>query len=185
MTSKDIYFTPTYLYIKRHSVTGKLYFGKTIRDPETYFGSGLHWKRHIEKHGKDHVETLWYCLFIDKESCPEFALNFSEQRQIVESKEWLNVKPENGLDGCAPGSTWKCSLNAKKNFRISNGGANNSQYGTDKSGNKNPMFGRSVVFDLVDHRVKTIDSDEFRQFKNVKYVGANSSIAKKYKLLQS
>lgn len=52
-------YTPTYLYIKQHTITGKLYFGKTIKDPEKYMGSGTHWKRHINKHGKEHVETLW------------------------------------------------------------------------------------------------------------------------------
>lgn len=55
--------------------------------------------RHIEKHGTEHVETLWYCLFLDKESCTEFALKFSDQQNIVESEDWLNLKPENGLDG--------------------------------------------------------------------------------------
>lgn len=96
-------YTPTYLYIKQHSVTGKLYFGKTTRDPKKYLGSGTHWGRHIKKHGKEHVETLWYCLFFDKEIISEFALIFSEQQNIVESSDWLNIIPENGLDGAPPG----------------------------------------------------------------------------------
>ena len=36
-------FSPTYLYIKQHSVTGKLYFGKTSKPypyVENYLGSG-------------------------------------------------------------------------------------------------------------------------------------------------
>lgn len=96
-------FKPTYLYIKQHSVTGKLYFGKTTRDPETYKGSGKHWLRHIKKHGTGHVITVWYCLFLDQESCTGFALNFSKQHRIVESSEWLNLCEENGLDGGVPG----------------------------------------------------------------------------------
>jgi hypothetical protein len=92
-----------YLYIKQHSVTGKLYFGKTTRDPEKYSGSGKHWVRHISKHGKEHVVTLWYCLFLDQESCTEFALNFSSHQNIVESSEWLNLQLENGLDGAPIG----------------------------------------------------------------------------------
>lgn len=101
MTSKSIYgsFKPTYLYIKQHAVTGKLYFGKTIRDPEKYLGSGKHWVRHIKKHGVEHVETLWYCLFLDEESIKEFALNFSNQQNVVESEDWLNLTPESGIDG--------------------------------------------------------------------------------------
>jgi len=98
-----IKFTPTYLYIKQHTITGKMYFGKTIDDPEKYPGSGTHWKDHIKKHGKEHVETIWYCLFFDKETISEFALKCSTQWNIVESKEWLNKIPENGLDGGCPG----------------------------------------------------------------------------------
>jgi len=108
-------FEPTFLYIKQHSVTRKLYFGKTKYNPAKYLGSGLHWKNHIKKHGKEHVVTLWYCLFLDQESCTEFALNFSTQHCIVESEEWLNLKPENGLDGgcitgLIPWNKGKCNI---------------------------------------------------------------------------
>ena len=95
-------FLPTYLYIKRHSVTGKLYFGKTTLSHTrmlSYRGSGDYWKDHIRKHGTEHVETVWYCLFYEKEECEKFALNFSTNQNIVESKGWANFKPENGLDG--------------------------------------------------------------------------------------
>lgn len=74
---------PTYLYIKRHRVTGKLYFGKTIKNPEMYTGSGTRWLNHINYHGKEHVDTLWYCLFLDEESISEFALSFSKNNDIV------------------------------------------------------------------------------------------------------
>ena len=96
-------FKPTYLYIKQHSLTGKLYFGKTTRNPETYLGSGIRWKRHIKEHGKEHVVTLWYCLFLDQESCTEFASMYSKQENIVESTNWLNLQEENGMDGHPPG----------------------------------------------------------------------------------
>ena len=96
-------FTPTFLYIKQHSVTGKLYFGKTVKDPEVYMGSGKHWTSHIKKHGREHIITLWYSLFLDRESCTQFALMFSEHQRIVESADWLNLMPENGLDGGCPG----------------------------------------------------------------------------------
>lgn len=93
-------FKPTYLYIKCHSITGKLYFGKTECDNVLqYLGSGKTWTRHIHKHGKEHVITLWYCLFYDKESIQEFALNFSAQENIVESKLWANLRFETGIDG--------------------------------------------------------------------------------------
>jgi len=103
MTIYSSDFKPTYLYIKQHNITGKLYFGKTIRDPEKYQGSGKHWKLHINKHGKEHIVTLWYCLFLYQEECTEFASIFSKQQNIVDSVNWLNLKDENGKDGGASG----------------------------------------------------------------------------------
>lgn len=98
-------FHPTYLYIKQHSITGKIYFGKTVKkDPVKYLGSGLHWASHIKTHGRKYVETLWYCLFHDQEEMSKFALMCSERWDIVKSDQWLNIKPETGIDGSIPGS---------------------------------------------------------------------------------
>ena len=91
-------FKPTFLYIKQHSVTGLMYFGKTIRNPETYLGSGTYWKDHVKKHGKE-VINLWYCLFHDKEECIRFALDFSKQYNIIESDVWANLCEEDGIAG--------------------------------------------------------------------------------------
>ena len=68
MTSKTIYqpIKPTYLYIKQHSITKKKYFGKTVsKDPYKYTGSGKVWNRHIKKHGKEHIDTLWVSELYD------------------------------------------------------------------------------------------------------------------------
>jgi hypothetical protein len=94
-------FQPTYLYIKRHALTGLKYFGKTISNPLKYNGSGKYWKRHIKIHGVEHIETLWYELFTDQEDCKEFALFFSEEMNIVRSEAWANFRFENGTDGGA------------------------------------------------------------------------------------
>jgi len=99
-------FLPTFLYIKQHAVTGKLYFGKTCKSHDemlAYLGSGLHWNRHLAKHGAEHVTTPWYCLFTDKDDCVSFATGFSIQENIVESKDWANLMIENGLDGSPKG----------------------------------------------------------------------------------
>ena len=65
------------LYIKTHNKTGLKYFGKTKQDPFTYKGSGLYWKRHIEKYGYD-VNTEILGTFSDKsEKLVETALKFS------------------------------------------------------------------------------------------------------------
>lgn len=92
-------FRPTFLYIKQHTVTGKMYFGKTIKDPEKYLGSGIYWKNHIHKYGKQYVVNLWYCLFLEQNECVLFANEFSRHNKIVESDLWANQIDENGLDG--------------------------------------------------------------------------------------
>lgn len=92
-------FKPTRLYIKE--LNGLKYFGKTVRkNIEKYSGSGIHWKNHIKRHGKENIKTLWISeWYYDPHELQEFALIFSEKNNIVESKEWANIKPENGLNG--------------------------------------------------------------------------------------
>ncbi len=88
-----------YLYIKQHQITKLLYFGKTVnKNPEIYKGSGLHWLRHLKKHG-NFIDTLGVWEFEDQEECTEFALKFSEENDIVNSDKWANLIYENGLDG--------------------------------------------------------------------------------------
>ena len=91
-----------YLYIKTHQITGLKYFGKTVQDdPYTYKGSGTYWKSHLKKHGNNvDTEILGY---FSEDEIEKIALKFSHDNNIVESKEWANMKPENGLDGGAYG----------------------------------------------------------------------------------
>ena len=94
-----------YLYVKQHSITGLKYFGKTEKsNPFKYLGSGKRWCRHINKHGKDHVKTIELWGFDSQELCTEFAIKFSNDNNIVESDEWANIIPENGLDGAPKGN---------------------------------------------------------------------------------
>jgi hypothetical protein len=88
-----------YLYVKTHITTGLKYFGKTTRDDyDNYTGSGKYWLRHLRKHG---FETKTELIFKheDLDIIKEFAIQYSIENNIVESKEWANLKYENGLDG--------------------------------------------------------------------------------------
>jgi hypothetical protein len=88
-----------YLYVKQHQSTGLLYFGKTTRrDPFKYKGSGTRWTKHLKKHGVD-INTIELWGFDNQEDCTRFALEFSEKHHIVESNEWANLMPENGMGG--------------------------------------------------------------------------------------
>lgn len=105
-----------YLYVKQHKSTGLRYFGKTAngRDPYTYLGSGKYWIRHVNKHGKELVETLNVWQFENEEDCSEFALKFSTDNNIVESVEWANIVPENGKDGAPVGVSGSSGMLGKK-----------------------------------------------------------------------
>lgn len=85
-----------YLYIKQHSITGLKYFGCTGNNPFSYEGSGTYWKPHIRKHGKSKIKTLEVWGFDLEDDCSEFAIKFSEDNNIVNSKEWANKIPEFG-----------------------------------------------------------------------------------------
>jgi hypothetical protein len=94
-------FKPVRLYIKQHAITGLKYFGKSVsQNIEKYNGSGTHWRRHISKHGKQYVNTIWVSeWFYKKEDIKEFAEFFSEFNDIIESSKWANLKIEDGLEG--------------------------------------------------------------------------------------
>jgi hypothetical protein len=87
------------LYIKTHNITGLRYFGKTTRkNINSYCGSGIYWQKHLKKHGKD-FSTEVVGMFEKEEEVKQFAIAFSNINNIIESKEWANLKEENGLDG--------------------------------------------------------------------------------------
>ena len=92
-------FIPTHLYIKQHAITGKLYFGKTTRNPLKYNGSGKQWKRHIRVHGTRNIITLWYQLYDNVFDLVADAISMSNGFDVVNSNSWLNLKIENGMDG--------------------------------------------------------------------------------------
>lgn len=91
-------FTPTWLYVKEHNVTGLKYLGKTTADPYTYQGSGVHWTNHIKKHGND-VTTSWAHLYNDPAILQNEALFFSKVFDVVNSSKWANLMVEDGFTG--------------------------------------------------------------------------------------
>ena len=106
-----------YLYKKTHNKTGLKYLGKTVRDPYTYKGSGTVWVPHIIEHGYDvTTEILKECN--SQEELIYWGKYYSNMWNIVESKDWANLIPENGGGPGAPP-------------------------GVDHTGKKNPMYGKN------------------------------------------
>jgi hypothetical protein len=213
MTSNNIYtpILPTYLYIKQHSVTGLKYFGKTTQDPYKYKGSGRYWTSHIKKHGRKLVNTIWVSELYNDTSISKFALSFSELFDIVESIEWANLKPEDGLDG---GSHKGINLgkihsidHRKKNgdarrgipqTEESNRKRSESSLGVSKTEShkenmKTPksqshkenisksVMGLTTVFDFIELKCVKIHRDIYQKLKGIRYVALNSFVYKEFK----
>lgn len=157
---------PTYLYIKRHIDTGMLYFGKTTKsNPLKYNGSGRHWKRHLNVHGKN-IETLWISeLFTDKDDLVEFAEFFSECFDIVKSNRWANEKPENGLDGGRePG--FKGKPNTEETRKRT----------SQRMKTKNPMFDSNI---RIKHK-EILNSESCRKKKSASKMGNKNVFGKSW-----
>lgn len=102
----------TSLYIKTHNKTGLKYFGKTIRDPFTYPGSGVHWKRHLNVHGNN-VHTVVFAWLDDvtqRALLEKIALDFSAKHDIANSDKWANQIAENGVGSGGPHKDTSCGV---------------------------------------------------------------------------
>lgn len=91
-----------YLLIKEHTYTGLKYLCKheasSFQDCEKYLGSGIYWRKHLKKHGKN-VKTT--CLFVteDKKEFSEVAKKYSLEFNVTNSNKWANLCDEEGQGG--------------------------------------------------------------------------------------
>lgn len=142
-----------YLYVKTHNQTGLKYLGKTSKNPFTYKGSGIYWKKHLLKHGNDVTTEILVECENDYE-IKKWGLYYSNLWDIVNvrnengRKIWANQKSEIG-DGTPSGKyhhlsrknpDYDCTKHPnfgkkhktptiEKN-RFSNSGINSNQYGS-------------------------------------------------------
>ena len=88
---------PVFLYMKQHNITGLLYFGRTIKEPFKYNGSGSEWSRHLTEYGND-ISTIWLRKF-ENENDPrleKMARRISNELDIIESDKFTNKVIEKG-----------------------------------------------------------------------------------------
>ena len=87
-----------YLYLKTHNKTGLKYLGQTTKNPHTYIGSGVYWRRHIATHGNDiTTEVLYETTSYDE--IKERGLYYSNLWNVVHNDSFANLIPETGSDG--------------------------------------------------------------------------------------
>ena len=103
------------LYKKTHRKTGLKYLGYTSQDPFRYIGSGKYWCRHFKLHGNE-IDTEILLQTNDKTKIKDLGLYYSNLWNIVESKEWANLKIESG-DGGAMGPLGRKKVSEKMQGR--------------------------------------------------------------------
>lgn len=104
-----------YLYKKTHTKTGLKYLGYTKNDPWKYAGSGVLWTRHLKEHG-NHVLTEVLLVCESKEEIKKSGRYYSVLWNVVESKDWANLKLEEADGGDMSGS--KVWMAGRKNPRL-------------------------------------------------------------------
>ena len=87
------------LMIKTHRDTGLKYLCYTRRkDHDEYLGSGIAWLRHLKKYGANIITEVIF-QSKDVEEFKRVAISKSKEFNVVESKEWANLKHEEGDGG--------------------------------------------------------------------------------------
>lgn len=164
-----------YLYIKQCKHCGLRYFGKTINENvDNYMGSGHYWKRHINLHGRQHVVTNQVWKFEDQLEATSFALQFSNDNNIVESKEWANIIHEDGKDG---NSSAVITDALRDKFSKANAGPNNPMYGTIwiTNGVENKKIKGTTDIPLGWEKGRHFNDELRNSFSNRSKIGQNNS----------
>jgi len=129
-----------YLYLKTHNVSGLKYLGQTKHNPFKYNGSGVVWKKHLMKYGKDiTTEILAECE--SQEEIRDIGMYYSDKWDVVNNSEFANLQEESGQ-----GATPNKPLSDQHRQSISKGMLNSEKYRNRNFGLKgkdNPMYGVS------------------------------------------
>lgn len=87
------------LLLKTHNKTGLKYLCYTQKiDHDSYPGSGVAWKAHLNEHGYD-FSTILLFETSDYDEFKRIAIQKSLEFNVVESDEWANLKLEEGDGG--------------------------------------------------------------------------------------
>jgi hypothetical protein len=127
-----------YLYVKTHNTTGLKYLGKTTKkDPHKYPGSGTVWRRHLDKHGYDYSTEI-LLETDDKSKIKDAGIYYSNLWNVVNSKEWANLKPETGDGGdMSMCQAWQEAMLKQEK----------------RTGEKNPMFNTPCYYKMSDQEI--------------------------------
>lgn len=172
-----------YLYVKTHQTTGLKYLGKTVsNDPHKYKGSGTVWKDHCKKYGYSYDTEIIF-QSDNKDEIKEKGIYYSELWNIVESKDWANLKPEE-CDGGYCANSFTPEANAKRSATLKGriitpehrkklSEANKGKYWlSDESKQRgiDKLKGRKIPKEIVEKSVQTRLKNLVRKEKSPKLI---------------
>ncbi len=177
-----------YLYIKT-SPFGLKYLGKTIKNPYKYNGSGKIWKRHLKKHNLSYLD-IHTEIVLETENISELIKvgnELSIKYDIVKSKEWANLRIENG-DG---GDTSKFIDYNNPNFHKSDRGKHLHEFSSEEERIR-IMAERTSKIDYKNpERLKKIkENTDWEKWKEsiknrkIDYVNMRRNVVNKKEILQ-
>lgn len=143
-----------YIYLTTNNVNGKKYIGMTNGNKEDYMGSGRLIEKAFKKYGKQNFSKQILVECSSEDELREAEQFFIEETNAVASDDYYNLH-EGGRGGdtgfhddtemsAVVKAGWDGYSETERLERIEN--AKSSGFGTyDKSGDNNPMHGRSAV----------------------------------------
>lgn len=109
-----------YILLKTHNKTGLQYLCKHVTSYEhscySYSGSGVYWKRHLDKHGYD-FSTVILAICETKNAAQKAGRIFSKFYDVVASKKFANLVPEDGQGG-ADVSAFRKTKSSWRGFKM-------------------------------------------------------------------
>lgn len=148
-----------FLMVKMALGTNLKYLCQTSKpDPISYKGSGLRWLKHIKKH-KSHIVTWVIESYNSKDDLKKSGIYYSDLWNIVESKDWANLKKEEGDGGGSGkiGRKWKV-----RNTSNMKGGKNRTLSTSERKRISDRMKGKNPRNLFPPTEKQTIHSKKFR-----------------------
>ena len=93
--TKEIRDPYGFIYITTNMVNGKKYIGQRVfhrRGWQSYLGSGIAFRRAIDKYGKDNFHRDIVAIAYSKEELDKLEIEFIELHNAVESNNYYNIK---------------------------------------------------------------------------------------------
>jgi group I intron endonuclease len=147
LTDKIIQNPYGFIYITTNLVNGKRYLGQkefSQNNWKTYLGSGIAFKKALEKYGEENFSRNIICICYSEEELNQIEYELSVLFDVVESNDWYNLVLGGGVSrGWHPSEETKRKISNATKIRLADP-TNHPMYGKQGLiGENNPQYGIS------------------------------------------